>query len=200
MKLFKLATLAALLFSQNFTFAADPEPYTAVRNLTQTPYFFENGFILLDLVNSRAATVVIDVDSVDGAAARYIAQNAPSSLLKVYSIQNWSNSDRFKNPYQQFLSNVKQENTANLIIPVRMESLEAATALSLQAEVIFINTIFKDNVYDDILAWSTHLTSNGIIAGNNWNDAEVINAVTQAANSLNLVLKINGNFWWLERS
>lgn len=200
MKLFKLGILLAILFAHTHIFAIDPEPYASVRNLPYQPYYIENGYLLFNLINSRSAAVVIDVGSVDGGAARYIAQNAPETITQIYAVQDWGKSEQVRFPYQQFLSNVKQENTTNLIIPIRMSSQEAATGLSVIADVIFFNATFQDAVDEDILAWSSHLTANGVICGNNWNDPTVEMGVTQAAASLNLILNISGDFWSLTRN
>lgn len=200
MRIFKFALLSAILFAQACIFADDPEPYASVRNLPQTPYYVPNGYLIFDRINSRSANVFIDVNSLDGGAARYVAQYAPESIVKIYSIQDWLNSNQVQYPYQQFLSNVKHENTTNLIVPIRMNAQEAAAGLSILADVIYLNTTFQEDVYGDILAWSSHLTSDGLICGDNWNNPNVEIGVTQAAASLDLFVHVNGTFWSLEKS
>ena len=104
------------------------------------------------------------------------------------------------NRYQQFLSNVVQENTAGVIVPIRMESEEAAQALNVIADFIYLGSNDPTTLLTDIENWFSHLSTNGVISGTNWNDNSAKVAVAQAALNLNLVLRINDNVWYLQRS
>lgn len=178
------------------------EPYSSVRNLPATPYFVQDAYIIYDLISSHNAGIIVDVGSHDGSVARFIAQQASNlpSLNKIYSINSWISCDSSeKHLFQHFLSNVKQENTEDLIIPIRMTSNEAAWGLNIQADFIYLDGAHdKDNIFRDILAWYPHLADGGILGGNNWHENSV--GVTQAAESLNLNLRLNNNTWYFEKS
>lgn len=202
MKLFALIMSGLLLISQ--ILCADfPEPYESTRNLPQTPFFVQDGYIYYSLINSRNAAVVVDVESEDGAVARFIAQQANNlpSLQKIYSVSGWLGSPAQKHQFQRFLSNVKQENTADKIIPIRMTSQEAAISLHITADFIsLVGANDGNTIYKDILAWYPHLSSTGIICGNNWYDNSVQSGVTKAAEILDLVLNINNNVWYFVKN
>lgn len=194
-KLLKHLFLAAALLSGTYLTADEPEPYASVRNISYEPYFLENNYILSQIVDFHATTNFIDVASNEGAAARSVAAYNPSTA-KVYSINAWG-----ENPhdFHKFLSNVKQENQAEKIIPIRMTSSEACLALNVLAEVIFIECSSQDHILENILRWESHLTENGAIVGNHWEWSEVELAVSKAATLNNLSLSTNGNYWILSK-
>jgi hypothetical protein len=199
MKLVKLALISAFLLTSWQIPAEESEPYVSVHNLPFKPYFIEDGYWLLDLITRHEAPVFIDVGSAEGGAARFVAQNVPDGL-KIYCVNDWLNPDpNAKLQFQRFLSNVKQEQTSHLITPIRMNSQEAAAGLNVAANVIYLNSNDEDRVYNDILVWSTHLTPNGTICGNNWSDVSIQIGVTRAASALDLSLHTNNNSWFLER-
>lgn len=204
MKYLNKFLLAGMVLANLAVFADDPQPYSFVRNLPVTPYYVQDGYTFYSLIQSHNAAVVVDVESLDGGVARYIAQQANSlpSLTTVYSVNPWVSDDlTHKHLFQRFLSNVKQENTAHLIVPIRMSSHEAALAFNMKADFIsLVGANDQDTVYQDILAWYPHLTENGVLCGNNWNEGPVEIGVTKAAQTLDLTLKINNNVWYFEKS
>lgn len=171
------------------------EPYDSIRDVAYTPYFLQNGYILLNEVNAQSTTVFIDVKSDGGAASRYIAANT-NGTVKVYYVNTWYDDYAF----QQFISNVKQENQSGAITPIRMTSQGASMALNLISELIYIDTIHSSNLHEDILAWVDHLSANGVISGNFWERSPIELVVTKAAAELNLSLSTNGTYWFLKRS
>ncbi|HEY4832595.1 MAG TPA: hypothetical protein VIH61_08570 [Waddliaceae bacterium] len=196
-KAFGSAILASLLISSS-PVSADPQPYTNIHILPYVPYYVPDGFALIDQINSLPATVFIEVGSQDGAAARFVAQNAPAGLA-IYAVSSWWSCDPSeKYLFQKFLSNVIQENTTESIVPIRMASYEGAKALNIIADVIYVNSA-SETLNSDILAWSSHLSSIGVICGSNWQDPVVEMAVAQAAAQLGCVVVNNGNFWSIEK-
>ena len=181
-------------------FADLPQPFTNIQNLPPTPYFVQDAYVLYSLINQNNAAVIVDVESQDGGVARYVAQqvNTLTSVKEIYSVNAWQSSDRSqKYLFQRFLSNVIQENTAQLITPIRMTSREAAEALNIQADFIsLVGANDQDTIYRDIVAWYTHLSNNGVICGNNWNDSSVQVGVTKAAATLEQTLHVNNNVWY----
>ena len=200
----KLFFMASLLMVNLGIFADHPEPFNSVRDRAHVPYYVQDGYIIYDLINTHNSAVIVDVESQDGCIARYIAQQADSlpSLAKIYSISNWTSCDPTKKHlFQLFLSNVKHENTSNLITPIRMTSQEGAKALNITADFIsLVGADDQDRIYRDILAWYPHLSDTGIICGNNWYENSVEVGVTKAAAALDLNLKINGSVWYFEKA
>ena len=64
-----------------------------------------------------------------GGVARYLAgqESRLPSLQQIYSVNMWqSNDPSQKQLFRRFLSNIIEENTTQLITPIRMGSQEAA--------------------------------------------------------------------------
>lgn len=172
-----------------------PEPYASIRGVAYEPYYLQDSWILLGKVNALDAAVFIDVESRSGEAARFIGANTAEEV-NVYCINSWKENDH---QFQTFLSNVIHEDAAERVIPIRMSSNEAAAALNLIADVIYIDCNDIDAIPEKIMDWVTHLSENGVIAGNRWEWPEVEYAVVNAVGSLNLTLSINGNYWFLQK-
>lgn len=183
--------VSTLIFSPLFSV----EPYDSMRQLTYQPYFLQDGYILYNKVAAQAPTIFVDVGSVDGAASRYIAANTDSSV-KIYCINPWSEGEQ---SFNQFISNVVQENKSEQIIPLRMTSKEASNALNITAGLVFIEGSDSSVVYDNILSWVALLSDNGKICGNHWELPSLELAVVEAAVHLNLGLTVNGTYWFLEK-
>lgn len=161
--------------------------------LPETPYYLENAWILVNKVNNLGASIFLEIETPNGGAARIIASN--TNNVKVYSINPWEGDHQ----YQQFLSNVKQENTGNTIIPIRMSSTEAAEALNILADVIYIDSSIPESIEKKILYWVTHLSPNGILVGNNFQWWDVKLAVVNTAAQLSLEIDSDTNYWFLRK-
>ncbi len=193
---------SALLASLSL-FADLPQPFASIQNLPQTPYFVQDAYVYYSLMNGNNAAVVVDVESQDGGVARYIAQqvNNLTTVTQIYSVSAWQSPDHSqKHLFQRFLSNVIQENTAQLITPIRMTSREAAESLNLQADFIsLVGANDQQTIYNDILAWYPHLSDIGIMCGNNWHETSVQVGVTKAASTLDLTVHVNSNVWYFAK-
>jgi hypothetical protein len=191
----------ATLFCSNAMLLADDPIYSLVHTTPYTSYYFQDSWILSDLVINNSAAVVIDVESRDGSVARYLAEQNIPTVATIYSISLWQSSDpTIKHQYQSFLSNVKQENTTNIIVPIRMGSQEAALALNIGADFIYLASNNTFTLANDIVSWSSHLNTKGILCGSNWLDTGVQAAVTSAAAKLGLLLSINDDIWYLQQN
>lgn len=192
---FKSSVLAAMLLSLELSAA---EPYDSLRTLPHESYSLENGYILLDKVQSTTPLFFVDVGSSKGEAARFIATNyvdtSSAEGLTVFAIHSWN-----RGQYHQFLSDVLHEQLEGRINVLRMSSAEASGALDINAGVIFLDSSNSDTLHDNILLWLTQLADNGVIAGNHWQSSSVAVAVVNAAAQLNLILSNNGNYWFLTR-
>ncbi len=199
-KYFGKMILGSALLTALSLFADLPQPYASFQTLPQTPYYVQDGYVFYSLINTHNAAVIVDVESQDGGVARYIAQqtNTLPSVTEIYSVNAWQSSDRSqKHLFQRFLSNVIQENTANMITPIRMSSQEAAESLNVQADFIsLVGANDQQTIYNDILAWYPHLSDTGVMCGNNWHETSVQVGVTRAASTLDLNVQINSNVWY----
>jgi hypothetical protein len=184
---------AGLLLASGALFAQLPQPYTTVVTVPYVPYFLPNAWEVLGTFTSINGSVFVDVNSKDGAAARFIAGNGPAGIV-VYNISSWNGLGN----YQQFLSNVIQENSTS-IVPIRMASVEAAVGLNVVADQVYLNTSDPRILINDITVWVPHLSSVGVISGDNWNIPEIALAVAQAAENLGLSVATFGTFWTLSK-
>lgn len=200
MKTLRKIVLSSALLGNAFLLADLPQPFASIQDLPSTPYFVQDAYIYYSLISANNCAVVVDVESQDGGVARYIAQqvNTLTSVKQIYSVNGWQSPDHSqKHLYQRFLSNVIQENTAELITPIRMTSREAADAINVQADFIsLVGANDKQTIYNDILAWYPHMSNTGVMCGNNWNDSSVQVGVTKAAATLDLTLHLNDNVWY----
>lgn len=181
------------------------EPYCLINDLPFDDHgWFLNTEQLSELIDLKQPHTIIEVGSWLGSSTRFLAAKIVAEG-KVYAIDTWrgsvehQNDPRINNLYQIFLSNVKHAGLTEKITPVRMESLEAARALNIQADLIYIDASHDTlNVYNDILAWNKHLANGGILCGDDWNWKSVRAAVKAAAQVLNYKVHSSGNFWWYE--
>ncbi len=186
-------SLCMLLVSYT-NYGSSTQPFDSIVTLPYEPYFLPNDWQVLNTLNELSGTVFIDVSSKQGAAARYIAQ-ASADGVAVYSINEWRGMSEF----QRFLSNVIQEGRSDKVIPFRMSSADAADALNVTAQVIYLNASDRCTLFEDILRWFAHLSPNGKICGDYWNIHDIESAVVEAATELNLQVTVSGTFWTLQR-
>lgn len=187
-----------------------PEPYQSINYLPfDNTGWFVNEVPLKACLKEKHIKTVIEVGSWLGSSTRFIANNTPEDAI-VYAVDTWGgswtpsqkiyfeNDPRVPYAYQLFLSNVKHANLAHKIIPVRMFSLEAATALNVSADLIYIDACHEEeSVYNDIKAWILHLNPGGTMCGDDWQWDSVRRGVCRAAQELNLQVDGSGYFWKL---
>jgi predicted O-methyltransferase YrrM len=145
---------------------------------------------------------VLEVGSWVGDSAEWFAHGAS----RVYCVDTWAgpckNEEEYlSNLYRQFLSNMIHAGVADKVTPIRMASLEAAMSLDVEADLIYIDGDHSSQaVYYDILAWDKHLTTDGILCGDDWAWNTVQFGVHQAAEELGLKVRSSatGRTWWLE--
>ncbi|MFA6916657.1 MAG: class I SAM-dependent methyltransferase [Parachlamydiales bacterium] len=182
-----------------------PEPYASTNDLPFDGHgWFMNGDYIAATMSLYNPVIAIEVGAWLGSSTRFIAERLPAGG-KLYAIDTWRGSPNeplhLRDPrmpylYQLFLSNVKHANLTNVIIPVRMESLEASKAMNVQADFIYIDASHDEtNVYNDILAWYPHVKEGGVMCGDDWGWVSVQRGVIRAANHLGKTVWGHGNFW-----
>jgi hypothetical protein len=203
MKKFFLTFLLSpiLLFAQDI-----PEPYKSINDLPFDPYgFFVNHGQISDLLNEKQPKVIIEIGSWMGSSTRYIASNMPEDGI-LYAIDTWAGTPeevaahmqdpRLPYLYQLFLSNVKHEGLTHKIIPIRMRSTEAAKALNVKADVIYLDAAHDTkSVVEDIFAWYPHLNEDGVFCGDDFSFLSVRDALDYCSQILNKRIWAHGNFW-----
>lgn len=182
-----------------------PEPYHSIVDLPFDDHgWFANGEQISALMTEKPPVVAIEVGSWLGLSTRFIASHLPEGG-KLYAVDTWLGSDeaahhqdsRLPHIYQIFLSNVKHANLTQTIVPLRMRSLEAARAINVMADFIYIDASHdEENVYQDILAWYAHLNPDGTMCGDDWTWETVRRGVIRAASVLNKRIANQGNFWF----
>lgn len=183
-----------------------PEPYRSVIDLPFDPHgWFGNAEQLSNCFQEIEIKTIIEVGSWLGASTTYLGNHVSNKGGKVYAVDTWLGSPeeavhmqdpRLPYLYQLFLSNIKHAKLTNTIIPVRMRSLEAAHALDVKADLIYLDAAHDTlNVYLDIIAWNQHLSEGGILCGDDWLWPTVRAAVIQGAAELNKSIYSSGNFW-----
>jgi hypothetical protein len=184
-----------------------PEPYRSIQDLPFDPHgWFMNAEPMEKILKEQQPRVAVEVGSWLGLSTRFIATLMPPEG-KLYAVDTWLGSNhvwhhedpRLPYLYQIFLSNVKHTGLTHKIVPIRMRSLEAAGALNVKADFIYIDAEHdEENVYLDIMAWYPHLTPNGIMCGDDWGWESVRKGVIRAASELNRTIYATGNFWRFE--
>jgi hypothetical protein len=128
----------------------------------------------------------------------------------VYAVDHWKGSvehqaggsawiPEVEHLYEYFLSNVIQAGLTRKIIPVKMDSLEAAKQLQIRADLIYIDASHETHaVYADLKAWYPHLRPDGVLCGDDWTWNSVREAVKMFARENKLAIKASGNFWRLK--
>ena len=121
------------------------EPYCYTNDLEFDDHgWFFNEKQLESCIREKNPMVVIEVGSWLGASTRFIGSRLPEGG-KLYAVDTWlgspSETVHTKDPrlpflYQLFLSNVKHACLTEVIVPVRMNSLEASKALVVNADLI----------------------------------------------------------------
>ncbi len=182
-----------------------PEPYHSAKILPFDGHsWFGNGAHIAKILENRKIRTAIEVGSWLGASTRFIAERLPPEA-KLYAVDTWKGSlneeDQQKDPrlphlYQLFLSNVIQTKLTEVIVPIRMESLEASKAMHIRADLIYIDASHDtESVYNDIMAWHQHLAEGGVICGDDWGCLTVRAGVEKAASILGREIQAEGNFW-----
>ena len=168
-----------------------------------------NEQYLTEFIKKRNPKLVVEVGVWLGRSAIHMAHLLEKDAT-LYAVDHWQGQYYWKNPgheiidrlptlYEQFLSNVIHMKLTDVIVPVKMSSLQAAEHLDIKADLIYIDASHtQDDVFNDIMAWSKKLAPNGLLCGDDWAYIEVQKGVYQAAHSLDKQVKYIGNLWYFD--
>lgn len=199
---FLLASLN--LYSEELSY-----PYNDIEVLPYNPHgWHRNSNYIEALFREKEIKVVVEVGSWLGASARQIATLLPEDGV-IYAVDHWlGNSTQqlgkqdwrpeLPYAYQQFLSNVIHTDLTEKIVPIRMNSLEAAKALNVRPDMVYIDAEHTEEaVYVDLCAWYPFVKGHGILCGDDWGFKSVMAAVRRFAKENNLRIYGHISFWRL---
>lgn len=186
-----------------------PEPYNHAMIFPYTPKgWYGNAAQLEALIKIKRVETIIEVGSWLGKSTMHMASCLPQHG-KVYAVDHWMGSVEHQpgmsawSPevsmlYEYFLSNVIQAELTHKIVPIRMESLEAAKQLKVSVDLIYIDAAHDTaSVYADLVAWYPHVKRGGVLCGDDWLWPGVKEAVEVFAKEKKLHINATGNFWQL---
>ncbi len=215
----KACLIFILLFSCINANANDtpfPDPYPEIYEQIQVLPPNIHGWVIHEgvfdpLLAEKKFSTVIEVGVWLGKMTTYMAPKLPQGS-RYYAVDHWKGSEEhrvpgsvenecLKNLYQQFLSNIIHAGLQDIVIPVRMRSLDAAKKfeeLNIKADLIYIDAAHDYiNVLQDLYAWYPLLTPEGMFCGDDWQYGGVRTAVKQFAAKKGLKILLTGNFWQL---
>lgn len=173
-------------------------------------WFGEGNRRQLDRLVTVKTRTIIEVGTWLGMSAFYMAERmSPSG--KIYCVDLWENTPQVAHHlealeipslYHQFLSNVIHRKKTDMIVPVKLSSIEASSVLAVKADVIYIDASHdQESVRQDVVAWSRHLKPGGVICGDDWGVErfQVSAGVYQAMTEVPLHgLQNDEAFWWAQ--
>lgn len=195
------------------------DPYPQVyENVTLLP-LYRHGWNLhdkqvRDALSKRKVMTVVELGSWTGNWTIFIAQHLPEGG-RVFAVDNWRPKTAIYNPnssemallpivFPQFLSNVIHCNMQSKIIPVRMDTVDAAAKfqkLGIRPDLIYVDAGHDyASVYNDIESWRPLLAEGGLLCGDDWNLGDVPFAVKDYAWKHHLKVCHEGEFWWYENN
>lgn len=200
-----MRSFSVLLCSCTFivsVIAEIPEPYRSIIDIPFDSHgWFVNERPLENILKRKNPQTVIEIGSWLGCSTRFIASHLEEGAL-LYAIDTWRGSeehvgnDHLPYLYSTFLSNIKHARLTDKIVPIRMESLEAAKNLSLRADLIYIDAAHDTvSVKKDIMNWYPHLNGEGVMCGDDWLWESVRKAVVECAQILGKEIYTDNNFW-----
>lgn len=207
-------TLSKFLIPIFLTFSINadlPEPYSLLEEVLpfDSHGWYGHAAGMERLFKDYQIKTVVEVGSWLGASTRHFASLLPSGG-KVYAVDHWMGSTEHQlgashwhsalpHLYDQFLSNVIHAQLTDIIVPVRMSSLEAATTLTdLSVDLVYIDASHDTpSVLSDLYAWYPYVKGHGILCGDDWGYPGVNNAVQTFAYENGLNIDLSYGFWRL---
>lgn len=121
-------------------------PYAGIEILPFDNHgWYSNSKRIKEIFKERKIETVVEIGSWLGKSTRHIATLLPEKG-KIYAVDHWmgsvehQNNERLPNLYQQFLSNVIHAKLTDKIVPIKMNSLDAANHLkNLKIDLVYID-------------------------------------------------------------
>ena len=188
------------------------EPYSSIQVLSYDDHGWlhpTNARNLQNLIETYDPEVIVELGAWLGATTCHLAKVSSSSAV-VYAVDHFLGgpdiahipevAQRLPNLYQQFLSNVRHMSLCHKIVPVRMEVMEAARALNIEPNLVYMDAcMFESSFYPEAVAWWERLASGGILCGDDWICfPEVPRVLIRLSDELGLTVHHDENFWWCD--
>lgn len=208
-----LLTTVFLATSFGLFSSSMPEPYKSIKLLpVNSGSLYSNASQIEEVFRKNNIKVVVEVGSwIGGGSTKHMGEILKGRQGILYAVDTWRGSEEhqvgqyFYEPilnylYQQFLSNMIHWNLTDVVVPIRMKSLEAARALNVRPDLVYIDGDHStDSVYEDLVAWYPFVKGTGILCGDDWTWETARLAVEIFASENNLLLEASGNFWILRQ-
>lgn len=158
---------------------------------------------LAELCVRASVRTIVEVGTFLGMGSTQVFGRALPPEGRLYCVDTFRvDMSRFQRPqdthYHAFLSNMKRTGLADKIVPVRMTSLEAARALTVMADLVFIDGDHSEaSVVADIEAWRPHVRPGGILCGDDYH-VDVCPGVAPAVQRALPGHQTFGRIWWTQ--
>jgi predicted O-methyltransferase YrrM len=181
-------------------------PYDAIDPLPPNPFHWfhaENRGYLETIVRALPVRTVVELGSFLGHSTCAIAGWLPEGG-RVFAVDHWLGQPYYpaevqRIPYfHQFLSNVIHAGRQGVVVPVRMNTLEAAAALKVEADLVYVDAGHtEEEAYADVMAWWPKTRGPAVLCGDDWNLEGVRRGVFRAGSELGLWVRAGTTFWVL---
>jgi hypothetical protein len=190
-----------------------PQPYASIKLLDLTPFgYYGNTAQIAHIFETHPMIrTALEIGSWIGVGSTFHIGNLLKERGgKLYAVDTWLGSSTqqpgrehyepfLKEMYQLFLSNMIHLELTDVVVPIRMRSLEAAKALNVTPDLIYIDGEHTyDAVYEDMTAWYPFVQKRGILCGDDWTWESVKKAVVRFAEDHQLKIAYLDNFWLIQ--
>lgn len=160
-----------------YTYEPHPPFWTAIHG------FFDYAD-LYDELSKRAldGDVIVEIGSFLGRSACYLGVKLKESRkhVMVLCVDTWpaiyklndGGPRDIETPFDTFRANVNQCDLLEVVIPIRMPSVRAASIVRNELAAVFIDGDHSyESCREDIVAWLPKVRRGGILAGHDYSDA-----------------------------
>jgi predicted O-methyltransferase YrrM len=188
------------------------EPYSSTAVLPFDPHGWlhhVNERNLRRIIQTYVPTTIVELGAWLGETTRFLAREAPKGAT-VYAVDHFLGGPdiahipevppRLPTLYQQFISNIRHSGLCDRIVPVRMDTQEAARALGPTPDLVYMDAcMFESSFLPDVKAWWARLADGGVLCGDDWLFfPDVPRVLGQLQDELGLVVHNDDNFWWCD--
>jgi predicted O-methyltransferase YrrM len=194
--------------------ASNPLYRTVAERFAYLPLtWFSNQTPLQAILNALKPRSIGEIGSYMGASAHFFARFP--SVAEIFCIDHWdrdrvegydpdgASQNFFNNLYEQFLANAVHCGMDDKIVPLRLDSREAADCCGrhgFRFDLIYIDGDHTTvGARDDILRWFPLLNEGGLLCGDDWawqkEPDNVAGAVMSVAREKGWQVFHSGNFW-----
>jgi hypothetical protein len=198
-----------LAFNAVSTCSNLPEPYSSLTKVMPLRMhgWFMNATQLKKFIEQDRPKVVVELGSWMGVSTIYMANELRPYGGKLYAVDTWLGSVEHHREfsgmlpylYEQFLSNCIHNKVTDIIIPVRMTTMQAAKELNVVPDLVYVDASHEEeDVYNDIKHWYAKLPVGGRMCGDDWSWPSVVRALKRISAELGVEIHAGANFWYFD--